>query len=860
MSNQSWQQVWEVFEQAITRTPEERPAYLEEACGDDSKLRRAVEGMLAADQETESFLDQPLGHGGGGSPASPRAAVASGILPRGTMVGPYRVLRQIGQGGMSTVYLSERADDAFPRQVALKLVRPGMESASILRRLRTERLILASLDHPYIARLYDGGTSEEGMPYFVMEYVEGVQIDDYCDQNQLSVDERLALYGKVAEAVLYAHRNLVVHRDIKPSNILVMAGGDPKLLDFGIAKLLKPELMPAGVESTATWDRVLTPNYASPEQIRGKLITTASDVYSLGVLLYEILTGRLPHSFEGCSPREIESIITETEPLPPSAVITRELGDGQERETGSEVETLPYRRKRSEEIRRQLTGDLDAIVLKALRSAPQRRYASVEQLVADIERHQAALPVLARTGSWRYRAGKFARRNRQSLAVLTAIAALLLGFAVAMAIQADRVAFERDQARQERDKKAQVLSLVLEVFEYSSPFVVPGEQLTVHEALERSVPVLEDAVRDQPEIRAELLHTSGTILEQLAAYEAARSQLEEALEIREKLHGESHSEVVETMTSLARTYKDLGEFDRAEALVRRALATSRGLFEEGHPDLAEPLNELVSILCWRAMYDAAEEPAVEALAVLNEMPEGGKRRLAALENLAIIRNAHGDYAEGVRLNREAVSWLRQNLGGHHPSLVGLLNNLGSSLRRVGDLEAAEDAFSEAIDLQRENFSRDLPQLLNNLAAVRFDQGNYEGAEELYRGARAASVERSGPDHWTIYFFDLRIASTRTHQGAAEEAETFLRSLLEHWRPELGDHWRIDEGISILGESVSAQGRCEEAEVLLVESFEKLVERARHRTQSDALERLRVHFDRCGGEIAGFEAMMAEEGT
>ena len=394
MSSQSWQQVWEIFEQAIARPPDERPVFLDEACGDDSQLRRAVEGMLAADQETESFLDRPLGQGGG----RPAPAATGGILPRGTMVGPYRVLRQIGQGGMSTVYLAERADDAFPRQVALKLVRPGMESASILRRLRTERQILASLDHPYIARLYDGGTSDEGMPYFVMEHVEGVAIDEYCEQNQLSVDERLTLFGKVAEAVLYAHRNLVVHRDIKPSNILVMAGGDPKLLDFGIAKLIKPELMPTGVESTATWDRVLTPNYASPEQIRGKLITTASDVYSLGVLLYELLTGRLPHSFEGCSPREIESIITDTEPLPPSVAATRELATGSTPPTGGEAETLPYRRKHSDEIRRRLAGDLDAIVLTALRSAPQRRYASVEQLMADIERHQAALPVMARTG------------------------------------------------------------------------------------------------------------------------------------------------------------------------------------------------------------------------------------------------------------------------------------------------------------------------------------------------------------------------------------------------------------------------------------------------------------------------------
>jgi serine/threonine-protein kinase len=755
------------------------------------------------------------------------------------------------------VYLAVRADDAYERRVVVKLARPGMESEAVLRRLRTERQILASLEHPYIARLYDGGSTDEGLPYFVLEYVEGVPIDVYCERNQLSVDERLVLFRKVCEAVRYAHQNLVVHRDLKPSNIMVTATGEPRLLDFGIAKLLNPDLA-GSLEATATWHRVLTPNYASPEQIRGHLITTASDVYSLGVLLYELLTGRLPHLFGSRSVQEIESILFDSEPLPPSRAVTRPVGDT----VGEPVaQADPPDQPRTNLLRRQLAGDLDAIVLKALRSTPPRRYGSVEQLAADIERYQLGLPVEARAGSWRYRAGKFVRRNRRAVVAAAAFALLVAGFIVATALQVSRVSFERDQARRERDKKTQVLGLVLELFEFSNPFVAPGEELTVRQALERSVPILDKGLREQPEIRAELLHTSGSILTVLGAYDNAQQQLSEALEIRRQVHGDSHPDVAASLSALAGALRGRGELDRAEELARRAVAIVHALPDGDGSVRAQSLNELLNVLAYQDEFNGAGDLAREALELTAELPPDSVHRIVALEHLAKYHSVQGDHAEAVRLNREAVALGRARWGEDHPRLLVPLNNLGINLRRMEDLDGAESAYKEALRVHRANFGEEFPNqwLLGNLAGVHYAKGELGEAMRLYRKARQTVLDTAGPQHWRIYYYDLRIARTRNRQGAAAEAEAELRRAIDLWRPTLGDHWRLDEGLSVLGESISIQGRCAEAEPLLVDSFERMLGKTIVRAQKGFLERLRDHFERCGQpqEAARYAAMLAE---
>ena len=856
MNQERWQQVWDIFESTLRQTPETRRAFVDRACGVDEKLRRAVFEMLAADGETGFFLDQPLVRVSGAD--DPTSEDRSGALPAGTVIGPYRLGRCIGEGGMGTVYLAARADDAFQRRMVIKLVRQGLESEAFLERLRTERQILAGLDHPCIARLYDGGSIDDGSPYFVLEYVDGLPIDLYCQENQLSIDERLSLFRKVCEAVHYAHQNLVVHCDLKPSNILVLPDGSPKLVDFGIAKLLNPEIAIPARPSTASSQRLLTPNFASREQILGQQITTASDVYSLGVLLYKLLTDRLPYQLSGRPQHEIRKILTESELLAPSIAVTRspiteKHAEAIEVTAGSRgLPPIP-------KLRRQLAGDLDAIILKALHSAPLRRYSSAGQLASDLERYQSGRPVTARVGGWRYRVGKFVRRNRGAVMAAVASVVLVLGFAMAMAFLARHVTFERDQARRERDGKTQVVELVRELFRLSNPYyAASGGELTVVQALERSVPVLLAGLPEQPDVRADLLHTSGSILTVFGLYDEAHIQLSEALEIRRRLHGDQHSEVVASLHALAAVEKEQGNLDRAEELARRAVATASELVGEHHPDLAAPLNELVSILCYRSEYDAAEQPAEELLRLVDDLPVSWDQRITAREHLARIRSAQGDYPEAVRLNREGVALRRKRYGESHPTLIPTLSNLGRNLRRSSHLDAAVRTYEEALSLQRTHFGEDDPILLNNLAGVYYAQGKMADAESLYHQARQAQVDDAGPEHWLVYVFELRIARTRIYQGEPAAAESELRRLLKRWQPLLGEHWRIAEGQGFLGESLSVQGRCFEAEPLLVKSFEQLLEKSSQSAREDGFERLRQHLERCDKEeqVSHFAAQLA----
>ena len=443
-----------LFDQALDLPPEERSAFLNAACDGDAVLRQTVETLLfhaEADEVRagfpEGFLEKkPLGLDG------LLRQVAEGLEEeledplKGQRIGPYRITDEVGRGGMGVVYRAERIEGPFSQQVAIKVLPRGRDTAALLRRFEQEQRVLALLDHPHIARLLDGGLTEGGRPYFVMEYVDGEPLDAYCDRHRLSIGKRLRLFLAVCEAVQYAHQNLVVHRDLKPSNILVAApteeGGQPalasrglqvKLLDFGIAKLLSGEgASGPGEILTRTGERLLTPEYAAPEQIRGEAVTTATDVYGLGVLLYELLTGQRPCHTTGRSRYEVEQAVCKTEPTRPSVAVTRPVV-----ETGAATHGEPSpeavgraRRLRVDQLQRTLRGDLDAICLKALRKEPEARYASVEALADDLRRYATGLPVQARRGSVGYRARKFVRRHRWGVAAAAVFVLLLAGYAL----------------------------------------------------------------------------------------------------------------------------------------------------------------------------------------------------------------------------------------------------------------------------------------------------------------------------------------------------------------------------------------------------------------------------------------------
>jgi len=453
MTPERWQQIKGVLDQALELKPEQRSAFLDQACNGDQLLRQEVESFLAGDSEGKGeFLEKPW--------VSATIAEEETQSWVGRRVGTYEVIEMIGEGGMGSVYRAARADQQYKKQVAIKVVKRGLDTPFALARFRAERQILANLEHPNIARLLDGGTTDAGLPYVVMELVEGLPIDKYCDSNELSIEGRLRLFRTVCLAVQYAHQHMVIHRDLKPGNILVTAEGTLKLLDFGIAKILDPESFPGVAEATISLMRMLTPEYASPEQVRGESISTASDVYSLGVVLFVLLTGCHPFQFDNRSPDAIARAICDTEPPKPSTAVRRTAkaasGTDAQQATGRRFITALF--DSPEKLSKRLLGDLDNIVLMALRKDPQRRYASAEQLADDIRRYLENLPVMARKDTTRYRLSKFIMRHRAGSAAAAATVALLLA-ALLVTVHEARVArlqaqIANQQAQIAREQRA----------------------------------------------------------------------------------------------------------------------------------------------------------------------------------------------------------------------------------------------------------------------------------------------------------------------------------------------------------------------------------------------------------------------
>ena len=805
MDSYRWQRVWTVFEEVIATPEAEQAAILAKLCQGDKGLEKTVAELLVADSERDAVLDRPPIE-----PSSiagtPRHRGAEPTPSEPTVIGPYRLLRRLGQGGMGTVYLAVRDDDSFKQQVVVKLVRPDKQRKDLLRRLRIERQILASLNHPFVARLYEGGSTDDGLPYFVMEYVDGLPVDLYCDQNRLSVTARLELFRKILAAVDYAHRNLVVHRDLKPSNILVTAEGEPKLLDFGIAKLLNPALGSPEIEATQTSERVMTPRYASPEQIRGEPITTASDVYSLGVLLFKLLTGYLPWR----STREIDP----GDPPLPSAIgargwqATRGFAEGGDFVDDSSPEQhADARRTSPSELGRQLSGDLDAIVIKALREGPQERYSSVERFADDIERHLEGRPVEARRGTWRYRAGKFIRRNRGSVALTSLAVLFLVTFAAAMAWQSARIARERDQARQEQAAKQGVLQLMYDIFRVADPFAEDGagENLTVREAFARSEPLLDRRLRKQPAVRAEILHMSGVIHRNLGLFERAAEQLHEAVELRRALSGTGHPDLAQSLTQLGDVLLIQGESDEAERLSREAVAMNRESLNEEDPARVRSLNGLVSVLCARRDYETAEPLATEAMTLARALAEEDRDRATSLINMAMVRNGQERRAEAVELYRQSLTLKKAVLGEEHPSLAVIHSNLGVALRKLERFQEAEQALRKAAALQRKFLGERHPGLiatLNNLGGTLEAQDRYDEALQSFQEALQILQQAAGPKHPRVLFLRTRILSLRIALGDPEIAARELEGSLPEWRETLGgDHRYISRAEGVLANAV-----------------------------------------------------------
>jgi eukaryotic-like serine/threonine-protein kinase len=804
-SPQHWRQIEELLDAALDLPPDARPAFLDELGGVDGVVGAEVLRLLAALDRVESFLPPSVA----GLAASLLAAGdedegdgARGVYVLPERIGPYRVLREVGQGGMGTVFLAERDDPQLRQRVALKLVRSGAAHPSLVRRFFEERQILASLEHPNIARLLDGGITEEGLPWFAMEYVEGTPLDRYCADRRLGIAARLELFLRVCDAVQYAHRKLVVHRDLKPSNILVTgpapgeAGGRVKLLDFGIAKLLSDEAAAQSGELTRAGLRPMTPGYASPEQIRGEAVSTASDVHALGVLLYTLLAGQHPYLRSGRPPHEVARAILEEEPALPSTLA-------------------------AEGVRRRLRGDLDTIVRMAMRKEPERRYATVEQLAADIHRHLSGLPVSARLDTWRYRTGKFVHRHRAGVAAAVAFAALLGGYGVTITVHAERIAQERDRAETEALRARRVTDFLVTTFEHSDPRQRQGGDpgaRTVREVLDAATGRIEIDLAAEPVVQAELRAAVGLIYMNLGEYERADSLLTHALLQRHRLHGARHLEVAESEHLLARLRWRKGDHQRADSLLRSALAIRRARLGPEDPEVARTLNELASVHYSRQDFAQAEPLFRAALAMRRKLLGNEHRDVAeSLNDLGMLLARRGDFAAAEPLLRESLDLTRKVLGDDHPDLAISLGNFGWLLGRQGDYAAAEPLLRDALALSRRVWGEEHPNVaigMNTLATMLLGRGDREEAKVLLRRTVELNQRLLGEEHPEVAVNLFNLARLLHEEGDLDAAEPLYNRVIAIDRRVYGDgHPEVSIGQVRLAQLLRDRGHTARAESL-----------------------------------------------
>jgi eukaryotic-like serine/threonine-protein kinase len=859
-----WRRIEALFDEATVLPPGERAAFLSRACEADLEMRGEVESLLAADEKAAGFLSRPVV-----SVAAPPASLV------GRRVGHYRVEAKLGEGGMSTVYLARRADDSYQQMVALKVLGFGAERADLSTRFRAERQILASLDHPGIARLLDGGTADDGRPYLVMEYIEGAPLDQYCDRHRLGIDARIDLFRRVCAAVQYAHQNLVVHRDIKPSNILVDAGGVPRLLDFGIAKLLEGAELPGAVEATMTGLRLMTPQYASPEQVAGGAITTASDVYSLGVLLYVLLTGHLPYRVPSTGPDALQRAVVEQDPDRPSTAVGRALREGSPRpseraalESPTQEALSEARGLRPHQLRRRLRGDLDNIVLMALRKEPGRRYASVGLLSEDLRRYREQLPVAAQPDTLKYRARKFVGRHQLGVGAAAIGLAMILGLAATMTVQAVRLARQRDEIRAERDKALEVRSFLEEVFAGSDPGEARGATVTAREILDKGAARVMAKLEDQPETQAALALAIGKVYLSLGLNDRALPLLQQSLAQRKRLYGDSHLDVADSLLALSVLDQNRGDFAAAEAGQRKALDILRGQLSGEDPRVADALNDLSATLIARAKYPEAESVLREALVIhrkahgtasesvagdlsnlgsvlrragkLHEAEASHREALAIgrgvfgpvhpklarqINNLAVVLNDEGRGAEAEALAREALDITRKLYGTEHPDIALQLSNLGSILRARGDYDGAIATARQGLEMRRKLFGPDHEQVamsLGNLGDLLEEEGDLSAARPLYEEALRIERRVLGNKHPRCAFALTSLAELSLREGDLRRAEALAREGLEIRRKALRpDHPDLGTSLVTLGSIRSALQPGEEAEGLLREGFATL---------------------------------------
>ncbi len=834
MPSRHRQHVDAVFAQAADLEGDDRAAFLD---GLEDEVRVEVIAMLEADRAAVAFFEDA---------ADRLADAASDLTSRPPeRAGPWRPVRLLGRGGMGEVYLAERAQGDFEQRVALKVVQPGL-APDLVARFRTERRILAGLEHPGIARLLDGGVASDGRPYLAMELVEGEPITTYCDRHRLGIDDRLALFEDVCDAVAYAHSRLVVHRDLKPSNVFVadLEGGrrQVKLLDFGLARLLDLE-----ADATRTDLHALTPEYAAPEQLRGEVPTTATDVYALGVLLYELLAGQRPFRLPSRLAAEAARVVLEERPTDPSALVRQTTST-------SPLAVAEARATRPERLYRRLRGDLDRIAQVALRKEPARRYATADALARDVRRHLEGEPVEARSASMRYRMGRFVRRHRAGVMGAAAVLVLLVAYAATVTVQRAEIARERDRAQRFAD-------LTRSLFDDANPYVDDTTAVTAStplgEALYASARRLEADLEDEPGVRYDLLASLAGSLRGIGADSLTRLVRSRNRELAEAAFGRDDPHVLEAVGAegflLSETAKDSLDIARADSLLRRAVALSERVHGMNALEVGAALTALATHLKDHGDLEDAESAARRGVEIarrhddadvttalmiwslalgkqgetdhawsvaqemteraLRERPEGSANLVSAFANAAVAAKAVGETSHAADLEGDALAFAQRHLGPNHATTLTVASNYSNTLWTLERYAEAERVQRRVLEARLERFGPEHPDTgisYQTLAGIVWEAGRIEDAAALYRQASAAFDAALPTSTPTRAFPYLSLTNLESDRERYLEAERLARTAVVLARESVGaDHPMAADATARVGRALVGQGRVAE---------------------------------------------------
>ena len=827
LSPERWADINAVLDEALDRAPDDPASVLPDIC-DDPDLREEVRSFLNADEEAVDFLeddaalhaanlfpgdldtgqieDQIAGDIAKALDVAPGNA-EEGIEP-GTMLGPFKVDSVIGRGGMSTVYRATRVDGSFDQDVAIKLMKP-LSDPSAADRFRAERQILASLHHPNVARVFDGGTTPDGRPYLVMEHVQGKPITTYCDENQLSLEERIELFARVTEAVQHAHQNLIVHRDLKPTNILVTDEDTVKLLDFGIAKVLEDSSHRDRVNAPATRTgmHLMTPEYAAPEQVKGEPVTTSTDVYALGVLLYELLTGHRPYRLRQRTAYDIVQAVCEAEPTRPSTAVLETIDVGP---PGDSREVTPHdvsqaRRTEPAELRRRLRGDLDAIILKALSKRPDARYRTADAFAEDIRRHRDNQPIDARTITLGYQVKKLVQRNRPAVIGGVMVFLLLIGYALTVTYQARQIAAERDKAEA-------VTSFITSLFAETSPLNTTNtSDLTVRELIDRGAARITSDLEGQPLVRAQVEEVIGNVYSSLGLYEESTAMLTDALHTRHDHPDASAFDIARVEADYGYTLFRQARYEKADSLLQASLQRIERAYGEQDPRSINPRHTRALILEeWgrREQAEALYRMNIEIQEANGSVPPG------AYHDLASALQSQAKYEEAVKYHDLANSGFREQFG-PSPQLANGLTRAALTYHRRGEYQQAEAMYREGLQMRRDRLPPYHPHIASSCVRLGWllaETGRPQEAEKLLDEGISILQQLLPPDHWQIATAKGIRGFAWAQQGRVRDALPPLQNSFQTLHKEFGSSdWRTQSTGRVLAQILAQTGQQEAAQ-------------------------------------------------